>query len=302
MRLSDIDLRLLRVFEAVAKAGGFKRAQDTLGISQPAISAYIAKLEDRLGVRLCDRGPQGFSLTAHGENVLAEAQQLLDLIERSSERLANIGKEPSKQLRFGVVDCLVTDPANPLIAKLRVLKSKDRTVKFQFGVYDFLECLTELRGGRLDIAIVGVAEGETIPDDLEALHLYEETSGLFCAPDHPCSGVQDIDHLRELLLEAEISAHSFLSNPIDQDLDLDLMDRNAEVAQDNIESTVYLTLTGSHVGLIPLHFAQLWVQTGALVPIAPEVHQVLTQFHAVRYKAALPAPACDAFWKILNTP
>jgi len=59
VRLSDIDLRLLRVFEAVAVAGGFVRAQEALGISQPAISSYIAKLESRLNVRLCDRGPKG---------------------------------------------------------------------------------------------------------------------------------------------------------------------------------------------------------------------------------------------------
>ncbi len=63
MKLSDIDLKLLRVFQAVAKAQGFGKARDTLGISQPAISAQIAKLEERLGFRLCERGPQGFALT-----------------------------------------------------------------------------------------------------------------------------------------------------------------------------------------------------------------------------------------------
>jgi len=86
MRLSDIDLRLLRVFIAVVEAGGFAKAQETLGISQPAISAQIAKLENRLNLRLCHRGPQGFALTELGEQILLEAQSLINLVDASATK------------------------------------------------------------------------------------------------------------------------------------------------------------------------------------------------------------------------
>jgi len=149
----------------------------------------------------------------------------------------------------------------------------------------------------LDIGIIGIADDEVIPEDLEALHLYAETSGLFCAPDHPVSGVTDAAEVQRILQRSDISAYSFLRNPMGAELDLDLMGENAEVAQDNIESTVYHTLAGTHVGLIPLHFAQIWVKTGALVPVAGDAHQVQSQFHAVRVKGDRQSKSCELVWQ-----
>lgn len=296
MKLSDIDLRLLRVFQAVADVGGFARAQSSLGISQPAISAQIAKLEDRLGLRLCERGPQGFALTPEGQSVLAETNQLLAFVDQSAERLRHIGQAPSSRIRFGVVDCMVTDPNNPLVDHIRALKQRYTHLKVQIGIFDYLDCLTELRADRLDIAIVGIAGDETIPDDLEAIHLYQETSGLYCTPDHPCAGVTDHTALKAALADAEISAHSFVFNPIDQDLDPKLLDQGKGIAQDTIELSAYLALSGTHVGLIPEHYAQTWVAAKRLVRIAPEVYSIVSGFHALKLRSRGADAVVDQAW------
>lgn len=298
MKLSDIDLRLLRVFRAVAEAGGFARAQSTLGISQPAISTQIAKLEDRLGLRLCERGPQGFSLTSEGQAVLHEATLLLAQVDEAAERLRDIGRRPVGQIRFGMVDCMVTDRNNPLVSHLRALRIAYPHLEAQIGIYDFLDCLTELQAGRLDIALVGIGAGENIPADLEARKLYEETSGLYCSPDHPCSGIDDPDTLKIALAEANISAHSFVLNPIDRAFDPALLDHGSGIAQDTIESTLYLTLAGSHVGLIPHHYADGWVRSGDLLSIAPQVYSVISQFHALRTRAPTHDPITEAAWNM----
>ena len=133
MRLSDIDLRLLRVFKAVAEAGGFVKAQDLLGISQPAISSHIANLEKRMGVRLCHRGPQGFSLTPQGKEVLDETTQLLDHLDAYANRMNEIGKKSVQRIRIGVVDCLVTDPQNPLPATMRDAKATFADLSVSIG-------------------------------------------------------------------------------------------------------------------------------------------------------------------------
>ncbi|MCF2904991.1 LysR family transcriptional regulator [Octadecabacter sp. CECT 8868] len=301
MKLSDIDLRLLRVFQAVAEAGGFAKAQGNLGISQPAISAQIAKLEDRLGLRLADRGPQGFSLTTEGVLVLQEANRLLASVDESADRLRVIGKAPTKRIRFGVVDCMVTDPNNPLVDHIRTLKHAHADLKIQIGIYDFLDCLTELRAEQLDIAIVGIAGNETIPSDLEAISLYQETSGLYCTPDHECVGIDNPEALKAALAEAEISAHSFVFNPIDQDLDPKLLDQSKGLAQDTIELSTYLALSGTHVGLIPNHYAQNWVEAGQLIRLAPSDYAIVSQFHALRLLSAKPDGIADSAWRQLKT-
>jgi DNA-binding transcriptional LysR family regulator len=300
MKLSDIDLRLLRVFQAVAESGGFGKAQERLGISQPAISAQIAKLEDRLGVRLCERGPQGFALTPKGVIILDETHQLLQFVDKSADRLRDVAKDTVQRIRFGVVDSMVTDANNPLVTQIRYLKGHNLGLKVQIGIFDFLDCLTELRADRLDIALVGIAGNETIPDDLEAIPLYQETSGLYCTPDHPCSGLADSATLKQALSDAEISAHSFEFNPIDPDLAPKLLDQSEGVAQDTIELSAYLALSGTHVSLIPDHYADMWVKSGQFVRIAPETYTVISQFHAVRLRSDTHVPICDTAWTAIS--
>lgn len=299
MRLSDIDLRLLRVFIAVAEAGGFAKAQETLGISQPAISSQIAKLENRLNLRLCHRGPQGFALTEPGGQVLFEAQSLIAHVDASAAKLLQIGRTRDTELRLGVMDCMITDAANPVVPALRAFRSKRPDADIKVGIYDLLDCMTELRAGRIDIAIAGIAADEAIPSDLEAMALYDEESGLFCAPDHPCASQEDPAALQRALADSAISAYNFTKNPIGQELDVDLMDQQADIPQDAVEATVYLALGGSHVGLMPLHFAQRWTRSGELVQLSGPDYKVISRFHALRQKTSHIAAHCHEMWTAL---
>jgi hypothetical protein len=61
------DLRSLRVFCNVAEAGGLAAAERVLLMSKASISRHVREVEERLGVRLCERGPAGFRLTPEGE-------------------------------------------------------------------------------------------------------------------------------------------------------------------------------------------------------------------------------------------
>ncbi len=300
MKLSDIDLRLLRVFKAVAQAGGFARAQGMLGISQPAISSHIANLEQRLNVRLCNRGPQGFSLTAEGQEVLEQTDTMLAHLDAYAEQLNNIGKKPSQKVRIGAVDSLVTDANNPLPGAIRAAKAQVPGMQARVGVYDYLDCLTELRAGRLDLAILGVGRTEQLPDDLQALHIYDEASGLYCAPDHPCGEACDAETLKQRLSAAKISAHSFLSNPIDDTLDILLLEEAGDISLGNVESTVYLVLAGTHVGLVPHHYADHWVQQGKMVPVASDIYRADSRFLAVQLKTAEQNTATQKIWAALS--
>ena len=63
MRLDDVDLRLLRVFKAVADCGGMASAELELDLAMSTISRHVKELETRLGLVLCRRGRAGFALT-----------------------------------------------------------------------------------------------------------------------------------------------------------------------------------------------------------------------------------------------
>lgn len=81
MKTAGTDLTVLRVFDAVARHGGFAAAQPERNINPSTISNHIRALEARLGVRLCKRGRAGFLLTEQGEIVLAAARRLFQALD-----------------------------------------------------------------------------------------------------------------------------------------------------------------------------------------------------------------------------
>ena len=72
------DLTPFDLLLSVARLGSVGRAAQAHGISQPAASTRIRRLERRLGVTLVERSPHGSRLTPHGELVAGWAQAAVD--------------------------------------------------------------------------------------------------------------------------------------------------------------------------------------------------------------------------------
>lgn len=106
---ANVDIRLLRVFDAVVRHRSFASAQAELNISQSTISNQITALEKRLGVSLCQRGRAGFALTERGRVIHAEAQQLFAALDEFSNAASAVRGRLVGKLRLGVVDSVVTD-------------------------------------------------------------------------------------------------------------------------------------------------------------------------------------------------
>ena len=88
--LSDIDIRLLRIFVTVTECGGFAASELELNIGRSTISKHIADLETRIGLILCNRGPAGFSLTEEGDQVLEATRRLLAHIDEFQSEIDNV--------------------------------------------------------------------------------------------------------------------------------------------------------------------------------------------------------------------
>jgi DNA-binding transcriptional LysR family regulator len=106
---SDLDLRLVGYFTVVAEHQNFGRAAAALHVAQPALSRQIQRLEERLGVRLFDRTPQGSRLTEAGHAFLPEARRLLRAADQAV--LAARAAAPAESVTIGYADDLVITPA-----------------------------------------------------------------------------------------------------------------------------------------------------------------------------------------------
>src|SRR5271166_1070344 len=78
-----LSLKQLRYFVAIADAGAFARAAETLNIAQSALSHHVSEIETALGVKLLDRRPRGIALTAAGRRLYEHAGAILSAMTKA---------------------------------------------------------------------------------------------------------------------------------------------------------------------------------------------------------------------------
>ena len=97
--MTNIPTELLRTLVAVVDLRSFTKAAQSLGVTQPAVSAQIKRLQGLLGTDLLDKSAPGVSLTSAGELVVNYARRLLSI---NDQILDIAGPRPAaKTMRIG---------------------------------------------------------------------------------------------------------------------------------------------------------------------------------------------------------
>src|SRR6185436_7335895 len=97
----NMNLRDLQYFAVVAKHRHLGRAAASLGLSQPALSMSLRRLERFMQTKLVKRTPKGVDLTAPGEVVYAHASRLRLSIEDISREVADLSEGRAGYLSIG---------------------------------------------------------------------------------------------------------------------------------------------------------------------------------------------------------
>lgn len=151
-----MDLKRLRTFVAIADQGSMSKAASRLRISQPALSRHIATLQDELGVDLFELVGRRLSLTGAGEELLAEARDLLMRVEALGERAQSLRRGDSGVLRVAASPQMI-EGAFP--AFLRAYRSQHPQVRVKLTEAADADQLTSLERGDVHLAL-NVAEAD----------------------------------------------------------------------------------------------------------------------------------------------
>ncbi|GHG97607.1 LysR family transcriptional regulator [Streptomyces rubradiris] len=150
MNGSDLELRDLRYFVAVAEELNFKRAAERLGITQPPLSRAIQTLERRLGVALLIRTTRRAELTDAGRTLLRESRHVLDAAEaavRRTTRAAQTAGELVVAVKPGGHAGLLKD----IVAAYEAVPG---AVPVRMALGGWGEQSAMLRAGHADVALV----------------------------------------------------------------------------------------------------------------------------------------------------
>lgn len=292
--LTNLDIRLLKVFRTVAECGGFAAAEVELNISCSAISISMSDLEERIGLRLCQRGRAGFSLTEEGKMVYEASQQLMASIDDFRSQIDFIHARLTGQLSIGITDNLVTIEHMKITEAIKKLKKIGPEVEIQIRMIPPNEIERSLHDGGLHVGVI--PHIRPLPG-LEYMDLYVEESNLYCSSEHPLFTMEDdvIDH--DTLQQFEAVAPAYAQNAETRSHYLHL--KTTATATDR-EGVAFLILTDAYIGFLPAHFASRWVRDGRIRAIRTNTYSFSTDYQAVTRKGIRRSKVLETFLNLIE--
>lgn len=266
--ISDVDLRLLRVFVSVAEAGGFGASEVELGINRSTISTHIADLEARLGMKLCNRsrGRADFSLTAQGGEVYDATMELLERIDGYRVRLNTIQSDMSGRLRLAIPDdwLEMSGACFDLAGVIAKFRQQAPGVEISIAARAPNEVDFELLNGAADLGITTVHASRP---GLQYLPIFSHVSHLYCSQRHPLFASDDGDNDLESIVACSLATFRYRAQSETEGL-LGLFSDRAYA--DHMEGCLLLVLSGAYLGFLPDYYAQTKQAQYAIRQINPE--------------------------------
>ena len=286
-QIHSVDIRLLQVFRSVARCGGFAAARAELGASLPTISLQMKQLEERLGLRLCERGNSGFRITAHGDAVLKAAERLFASLDEFSGAMSQVATVPVSEVRLGVIANLMNNPACQIHAGISAIQQRVPGVAVTLFVGPPSELETQLLAGTLDIAIGLFASQHAA---LKYSFLFKEEHGLYCSADHPLSesAGEPVDPLSAP--NADYVSWSYLEPYVSDQSPFRFTPKTGTPFMDGVAC---LVLSGRYIGYLPRYFAKQWVDQDLLKPLWSRSTSRHVEVLLVRRKADEVKPAVN---------
>ena len=243
----------LRYVVAVAREKHFGRAAEACSVSQPTLSVSIKKLEEELDVRLFERGTAEVSVTPIGEEIVRQAQAVIDAAADIRE-IAKRRKDPlAVPLRLGVIYTI-----GPYLLPDLVRQAIERVPQMPLMLQEHftVKLLELLRTGELDCAIMA----EPFPDTgLAIAPLYDEPFVVAVPKDHPLARRKSIssDELKQEKMLLLGTGHCFRDHVLEvcpeyaqfSSAEADGMRKSFEGS--SLETIKYMVASGMGVTVVP---------------------------------------------------
>jgi len=253
----------LKYIVAVARERHFGKAAEACHVSQPTLSVAIKKLEDELEVKLFERSATEVTVTPLGEQIVQQAQSVLEQAA-SIKEIAKRGKDPlSGALNLGIIYTI-----GPYLLPDLVRRNIERTPQMPLMLQEnfTVKLLEMLRTGEIDCAIVA----EPYPDaGLATAALYDEPFLAAVPSTHPLAHRESVT-AEEMKGETMLllgNGHCFRDHVLEVCPEFARFSSNAEGIRksfegSSLETIKHMVAAGMGVTLVP----RLSVPKDALAP------------------------------------
>lgn len=183
-----MDPRKLIYFASVIEHGSLKAAARALGLSQPALSMSMDRLEAELNQRLLDRSPRGVVPTAMGDVLYSHARLICGELMQAERDISDHESDESKEIRLGSLPSLAGSVVPTALGKWREA-FPDETLHVLEGAQ--FDLLTGLLQRQFDI-VIGYTECYDIEDGLRQRVLFRDRLCVIARPKHPLAAYEGL--------------------------------------------------------------------------------------------------------------
>lgn len=267
MNLAQLDLNLLKAFDALMLERNVTRAAERTGITQPAMSNSLARLRALFDDELFVRTQTEMKPTARARQLADPIQKALRNIERAIAKVSPFDPETAEHsFSIGITDFSVVTLALMLVERLSV---KAPRVSIQVKYIDRQAVYTLLKSEQVDIAL-GVYL--TAKEGFDTHFLFDETSTFLMREGHPAAGDFSLEKVLAYphLLVSPLGAKTGTIDPILAELGLS---RDIKVIVPHLVTVPILLENSNLVTAIALSTARQLAPQGRLkiVPGPPEM-------------------------------
>lgn len=206
MSIPPLTTKQLQAFNAVAEHGGFTRAAEALGVTQPAVTTQVRMLEKDRRVRLFERRGDGVFMTDAGRSLYTVTRRIFRLVRDADEVLGAAGGLQFGTLRLGI-DSLQWS-MEVLAGFLRAYPA----VRVSTLMGNATATLRNLLDLRCDIAVVTLSAAVRAHlEDVEVMRLARHRLRLLVPVGHPLAGAGPIgfdDLAGEAMILREIGSET----------------------------------------------------------------------------------------------
>lgn len=283
--LTDYDLKLLQVFRTVVECGGFTAAETELSLSRSTISIHMSSLETRLGMRLCQRGRQGFSLTREGQAVYNAILSLSDAHDDFRHTIAQVNQSLSGELIILAADQLDPPRQRYLAQALAKIHKQAPELQITLDLLPLQQIELALLKNQAHVALM---PGYRRIDGLHYSAAFSTPVYLCCSSQHPLFHAEkDEQQITAEQLAQHPAVHPGVNiNPEGRKL---LQKLNTQARAYQFDTRVSLILSGAWIGFLPAAIAEPYIQSGELRYLQPDTWQYpFEQFFVTRKQPREP--------------
>jgi DNA-binding transcriptional LysR family regulator len=265
--MSDLPFTLdqLRILKAIASEGSFKRAADSLYVSQPAVSLQVQNLERQLNVPLFDRGGRRAQLTEAGHLLLDYGEKILTLCQETCRAIEDLQNLQGGTL---IVGASQTTGTYLLPRMIGMFRQRYPDVAVQLQVHSTRRTSWSVANGQVDLAIIGGEVPSELQETLQITPYAEDELALILPVFHPLAKVPTIqkDDLYKLQFIA-LDSQSTIRKVIDQVLarcGVDTRRLKIEMELNSIEAIKNAVQSGLGAAFVSISAIEKELQMGVL--------------------------------------